>query len=112
MKGQYITAKKNPAWEAGYTGYCCCREIGSYFSGEAVLDFFYCYKSATSTSTYSFSSYLRLLASMSFQMSMATACKNLFCAPVIQSKSRATYTKNQIKQGLKLFYWRRLARLI
>ena len=54
VSGQYITGKKNPAWEAGYTGYCCCREIGSYFSGEAVLDFCYCYKSATSTSTYFF----------------------------------------------------------
>jgi len=30
--------KKNPAWEAGYTGYCCCRVFGFYYSDEAVLD--------------------------------------------------------------------------
>jgi hypothetical protein len=37
----YSTGKKNPAWEAGYTGYCCCRVFGSYFNGEAVLDYYF-----------------------------------------------------------------------
>jgi hypothetical protein len=42
-EGLYFTGKKNPAWEAGFTGYCCCRVVGSCFSGEAVLDYCCCY---------------------------------------------------------------------
>jgi len=78
----HFTGKKNPAWEAGYTGYCCCRVFGSYFSGEAVLDFF-CYKSAFFLLLLIIIFIVRFfwLRCLCTDVEFATACKNLFlCA--------------------------------
>ena len=57
-------AKKNPAWEAGYTGYWCCREFGLRFSGEAVVVIVIV--ACAIFSSFRSYSFARLLASMSF----------------------------------------------
>ncbi len=83
----FLSAKKNPAWEAGYTGYCCCRVFGFYFSDEAVLVLLLSLYLLFSASNYRF--YSSYLASSGFDVcvqisNIAIACKNLFlCAPNI-----------------------------
>jgi hypothetical protein len=60
-----MTGKKNPAREAGCTGYCCCREIGCWCSSEAVVACYCCSRLPLLLIVIFILLFWRLLASMS-----------------------------------------------